>query len=135
MARLFLVRIEEFKGANQVGEQQFQVQKQHALSAEFALLETPDEIHHFIKSKFELEDRQVKLYMKTFKKYDFDARGTTPICVCVHAYNFLCLSRARSPVSQTHSWSCCKYASDLKLVQNKCRSARFLFLFNKIGEL
>ena len=88
MARLFLVRIEEFKAANQVGEQQFQVQKQHALSAEFALLETPDEIHHFIKSKFELEDRQVKLYMKTFKKYDFDARGTTPICVRVHAYNF-----------------------------------------------
>jgi hypothetical protein len=75
VARLVLLRVEDFKRRYHVGTPDPLIEKQHALSAEFALLESEDEMHNFLKNQFELEDRQVKQFRKVFSKWDVEGRG------------------------------------------------------------
>jgi len=59
VARLLLVRIESFKKDHSLGTFNAAIEKQHALSAELAMIQTPTEEHAFLKAQFNLEDRQV----------------------------------------------------------------------------
>jgi len=79
VARLVLVRIEAYKHEKCVGDQRPEIEKQHSLSASMALLESDDSIHDFLKSEFELEDRQINLFRKTFDKFDVERRGEVDV--------------------------------------------------------
>ena len=79
VARLVLVRIEAFKEAQNLGELKHDINKQHSLSAQLALLATDAQVNSFLKSEFELEDRQVKLFRKTFSKFDLEGRGEVDV--------------------------------------------------------